>query len=46
MNTVHIFTVTAKQLIKQKFAETLSGNQSESVFVWVLSHVGQSQREL
>lgn len=40
------FHCTAKQLIKQKFAETLSGNQSESVFVWVLSHVGHSQKEL
>lgn len=40
MNTVPIFTV------QQKFVETFSGNQSESVFVWVLSHVGRSQREL
>lgn len=40
------FHCTAKQLIKQKFAEMLSGNQSESVFVRVLSRVGHSQIEL
>lgn len=34
------FHCTAKQLITQNFAETLSGNQS--VVVWVLNRVGHS----